>query len=99
MSGSRNHLVISYQSNHILHHRAENEQSHQAKKNAGKAQQLKSELKALIAEPLVARGISRRYITSGSRAIVDDLVGARNHKDMVGLPKISAGEDVGEARK
>ena len=79
--------------------RAENEQSHQAKKNASKVHQLKSELKALIAEPLVARGISRRYITSGSRAIVDDLVGARTHKDMVGLPNISAGKDVSRGGK
>jgi ATP-dependent RNA helicase DDX24/MAK5 len=35
---------------------------------------LKAELKRLLAQPLVARGVSTRYITSGSRPIVDDLL-------------------------
>ncbi|KAJ7682954.1 P-loop containing nucleoside triphosphate hydrolase protein [Mycena rosella] len=35
---------------------------------------LKAELKRLLAQPLVARGVSTRYITSGSRPIVDDLI-------------------------
>ncbi|KAG9126621.1 ATP-dependent RNA helicase [Ceratobasidium sp. 392] len=72
----------------------ENEQSRQAKKSSAKVQQLKQELKGLLAEPLIARGISRKYITSGSRAVVDDLVSARNHKDMLGLPRVSAGDDL-----
>ncbi|QRV76585.1 DEAD/DEAH box helicase [Ceratobasidium sp. AG-Ba] len=71
-----------------------NEQSHQAKKNSAKVQQLKQELRSLLAEPLLARGISKRYITSGSRAVADDLVSARSHKDLLGLPAISAGDDV-----
>jgi ATP-dependent RNA helicase DDX24/MAK5 len=74
--------------------RARNEKSHQAKKNSAKVQKLKSELKELLSEPLVARGISRRYITSGSRSIADDLVNARNHKKMIGVPNVSAGQDV-----
>lgn len=69
-----------------------NEKSREAKKNSAKVQQLKSELKELLSEPLVARGISRRYITSGSRAIVDDLVNARNHTKMLGVPNVSAGK-------
>ncbi|QRW19150.1 DEAD/DEAH box helicase [Rhizoctonia solani] len=73
---------------------AHNEKSHQAKKNFAKVQKLKLELKELLSEPLVARGISRRYITSGSRSIADDLVNARNHKKMLGVPNVSAGEDV-----
>ncbi|KAG8687963.1 ATP-dependent RNA helicase [Ceratobasidium sp. 395] len=72
----------------------ENEQSRHAKKNSAKVHQLKQELKSLLAEPLVARGISRKYITSGSRAVVDDLVSAQNHKDMLGLPRVSAGDDL-----
>ena len=32
------------------------------------------ELKELLAQPLIARGVSTRYITSGSRSIVDDMV-------------------------
>lgn len=39
-------------------------------KNAG----LKAELKRLLSQPLIARGVSTRYITSGSRPIVDDLI-------------------------
>ncbi len=35
---------------------------------------LKSELKRMLAQPLLATGVSARYITSGSRPIVDDLL-------------------------
>jgi len=34
----------------------------------------RAELKALLAQPLVARGISVRYLTSGSKSIADDLI-------------------------
>ncbi|CAE6395872.1 unnamed protein product [Rhizoctonia solani] len=67
-----------------------NEKSHHAKKNSAKVQKLKLELKELLSEPLVARGISRRYITSGSRSIADDLVNARNHKKMLVVPMANA---------
>ncbi|KAH7344801.1 P-loop containing nucleoside triphosphate hydrolase protein [Rhizoctonia solani] len=70
------------------------EKSYRVKKNSAKVQKLKMELKELLSEPLVARGISRRYITSGSRSIADDLVNARNHKKMLGVPNVSAGQDV-----
>ena len=35
---------------------------------------MKAELKHLLSQPLIAQGISTRYITSGSRLIVDDLL-------------------------
>ena len=37
---------------------------------------LKSELKEALAQPLVARGVSMRYITSGtrSRGVVDEII-------------------------
>lgn len=35
---------------------------------------MKAELKYLLSQPLIVRGISTRYITSGSRSIVDDLL-------------------------
>lgn len=38
---------------------------------------LRAELKHLLAEPLIARGISTRYPTSGSKVIVDDLLSSR----------------------
>ncbi|KAG5633282.1 hypothetical protein DXG03_006603, partial [Asterophora parasitica] len=35
---------------------------------------LKAELKHLLSQPLIASGVSAKYITSGSRPIVDDLI-------------------------
>lgn len=35
---------------------------------------LKSELGYLLRQPLLARGISTKYITSGSRSVVDEIV-------------------------
>lgn len=39
-----------------------------------KAEGLKAELKTLLKEPLVARGVSAKYPTSGSKVIIDDLL-------------------------
>jgi ATP-dependent RNA helicase DDX24/MAK5 len=47
---------------------------HQRKTASAKTAVLKAELKQLLAQPLVARGVSTRYITSGSRPIVDDVI-------------------------
>jgi hypothetical protein len=44
------------------------------KKANVKTAALKAELKALLAQPLIARGVSTRYITSGSTPIVDDII-------------------------
>ena len=41
-----------------------------------KAEGLKAELKTLLKEPLVARGVSAKYPTSGSKVIIDDLLAA-----------------------
>ncbi|KAJ7158246.1 ATP-dependent RNA helicase [Mycena crocata] len=62
---------------------------------------LKSELKRLLAQPLVARGVSTRYITSGSRPIVDDLIAGEFNETMVGIKKTEAGNDlvVGKKKK
>ena len=38
---------------------------------------MRAELKALLAQPLLARGVSTRYVTSGSRPIVDDFIAGR----------------------
>jgi ATP-dependent RNA helicase DDX24/MAK5 len=35
---------------------------------------LKAELRERLAEPLMARGVSARYPTSGSKVIIDDLL-------------------------
>ncbi|KAJ7439358.1 ATP-dependent RNA helicase [Mycena latifolia] len=62
---------------------------------------LKAELKRLLAQPLVARGVSTRYITSGSRPIVDDLIAGEFNEAMVGIKKTEAGNDlvVGKRKK
>ncbi|KAJ7108563.1 ATP-dependent RNA helicase MAK5 [Mycena epipterygia] len=62
---------------------------------------LKAELKRLLAQPLVARGVSTRYITSGSRPIVDDLIAGEFNESMVGIKKTEAGNDlmVGKKKK
>ena len=46
----------------------------QRKSASTKTAAMKAELKALLLQPLIARGVSTRYITSGSRSIVDDVV-------------------------
>ena len=49
--------------------------SKQKQRAAGaKVAALKAQLKAMLAQPLVARGVSTRYITSGVRSIADDLI-------------------------
>lgn len=35
---------------------------------------LKAQLKQMLSHPLLAQGISAKYITSGSKPIVDDLI-------------------------
>ena len=47
---------------------------HHRKSADAKTTSLRAELKALLAQPLLARGVSTRYVTSGSRAIVDDFI-------------------------
>lgn len=54
---------------------------------------LKAQLKEMLAQPLVARGVSTRYITSGSTPIVESLL-AGEDSVMLGLSKSAAGDDV-----
>lgn len=42
--------------------------------HTAKLARLKEQLKKKLAEPLVARGISAKYITSGDQSVVDDLL-------------------------
>jgi hypothetical protein len=51
---------------------------------------LKAELRDLLSEPLVAKGISTRYITSGSAPIVDDLLaGECESSRYLGEPRLT----------
>ncbi|KIP12099.1 hypothetical protein PHLGIDRAFT_62387, partial [Phlebiopsis gigantea 11061_1 CR5-6] len=67
---------------------------HRRKASNVKTAALKAELKGLLAQPLIARGVSTRYITSGSRPIVDDVMTGDHHEKMLGLKKTQAGQDV-----
>jgi ATP-dependent RNA helicase DDX24/MAK5 len=44
---------------------------------SAKVQSLKNELRSLLSQPLMARGVSARYPTSGSKVIVDDLLSSK----------------------
>ncbi|OBZ67324.1 ATP-dependent RNA helicase MAK5 [Grifola frondosa] len=60
---------------------------------------LKAELKQLLAQPLVARGVSTRYITSGTTSIVDDILAGEHNEAMVGLKRAEAGSDLVAVKK
>ncbi|KAF8592186.1 DEAD-domain-containing protein [Ramaria rubella] len=64
-----------------------------------KVKGLKAELKDALSRPLVARGVSARYITSGTTKIVDDLIEGANHETMLGLKKLEAGSEVVRKKK
>ncbi|KAL1949173.1 hypothetical protein VTO73DRAFT_10979 [Trametes versicolor] len=64
------------------------------KARAAKTAGLKAQLKEMLAQPLVARGVSTRYITSGVHSIADDLLAGEYHENMVGLKKVEAGTDL-----
>ncbi|KAJ7598923.1 ATP-dependent RNA helicase [Mycena floridula] len=65
----------------------------------GKNAALKAQLKHLLAQPLLARGVSTRYITSGSNPIVESLLGGSHNETFLGLDKSQAGMDVIANRK
>ncbi|KAL1741030.1 P-loop containing nucleoside triphosphate hydrolase protein [Schizophyllum fasciatum] len=74
--------------------------SKRQKKAAGaKTAALKAELKELLAQPLVARGVSTKYITSGSRPIVDDLLAGESNESLIGLKKSEARNDLVHNKK
>lgn len=54
---------------------SENEGASSTKReNNGQSAAMKAELREMISQPLVARCVSTKYITSGSRPIIDDLL-------------------------
>ena len=46
----------------------------QRKSASAKTAVLKEELRELLLQPLITRGVSTRYITSGSKSIADDML-------------------------
>lgn len=76
-----------------------NPSKHQKKNNDAKIAALKVKLKELISQPLLSRGVSTRYVTSGSRPIADDIISGEVHDIMLGLKKSEAGNDLVAASK
>ncbi|KAF8320485.1 DEAD-domain-containing protein [Clavulina sp. PMI_390] len=72
---------------------------HSNNKRKGKLSALRAEMKALLAQPLIARGVSTRYLTSGSKSVVDDLLTSSNHQHMLGVATSAAQHDVVRARR
>ncbi|KAJ9109741.1 hypothetical protein QFC19_001971 [Naganishia cerealis] len=58
------------------------------------APRLRHELDALLAQPLMARGVSAKYPTSGSRVVINDLLSDKNHPQMLGASTAKAHEVV-----
>ncbi|CCM03264.1 uncharacterized protein FIBRA_05391 [Fibroporia radiculosa] len=67
--------------------------------NDAKVAGMKAELKRLLAQPLVARGVSTRYITSGSVSIADEILAGEGHEAMVGVRKAQAGSELVKAKR
>ncbi|CED83578.1 dead-domain-containing protein [Phaffia rhodozyma] len=59
---------------------------------------LKAELRSILAEPLQVRGLSSRYITSGTRSVVDDLISGNQHEKMMGVAKTTASADAASGK-
>ncbi|KAG1776796.1 ATP-dependent RNA helicase [Suillus placidus] len=76
-----------------------NPSKHQKRNNDAKMAVLKAKLKELMSQPLLSRGVSMRYITSGSRPIADDIISGDVHETMLGLKKSEAGDDLVAAAK
>ncbi|KZT25757.1 DEAD-domain-containing protein [Neolentinus lepideus HHB14362 ss-1] len=69
------------------------------RKDSAKVGALKAELKQLLAQPLLAKGISAKYITSGSRSIIDDMIAHNYHETMLGVVKGDAADGLVAGKK
>jgi len=68
-------------------------------KSGSKVDSLKAHLEDLLREPLVARGVSTRYPTSGSKVIVDDLLRSTGHETLLGARTSKAYDEVQVIKK
>ncbi|KAJ3567280.1 hypothetical protein NP233_g6466 [Leucocoprinus birnbaumii] len=87
-------LGVDLDSDYMSDSDSENQTTRQRKTSEAKTHALKAQLKEMLAQPLVARGVSAKYITSGSRPIVDDLLAGELHETLLGLKKAEAGSDL-----
>ncbi|KAG6828177.1 hypothetical protein H0H92_008908 [Tricholoma furcatifolium] len=92
-------MEIELDSDYLSDEDEEKPSNQKRKAKDAKNAALKAELKQLLSQPLFARGVSAKYITSGSRPIVDDLINGASHETMVGLRKEDAGSSVVAQKK
>jgi len=64
-----------------------------------KLARLKSELKELLNQPLVAKGVSTRYITYGSRPVASAILAGEYQEGMIGVEKTDASANTVVPRK
>jgi len=69
------------------------------KDKSAQVKAMKKELHELLSGPILASGVSRKFITSGSRPIVEDLIRGQNHDTFLGLKVIAAQDDIVEKNK
>ncbi|UZJ56691.1 hypothetical protein CBS101457_006011 [Exobasidium rhododendri] len=63
-----------------------------------KLQSLKSKLEQCLRQPLSARGLSFKYITSGSSDFVQSLLNNKQHGQMIGIQSTTAEDDLQEQK-
>ncbi|KAJ2933972.1 hypothetical protein H1R20_g3167, partial [Candolleomyces eurysporus] len=73
----------------------EDNQTNRAKKaQDAKIRGMKEELKGMLNTPLIGRGVSAKFITSGSRPIISDLLAGELNEHLVGAKKTEAGSEM-----
>jgi len=55
---------------------------------------MKAELKRLLAQPLLASGAYKKYLTSGSRSFVDELLNSQPGEGLMGFSRTDAKSDL-----
>jgi len=73
---------------------SDNETKTKDKHTAAQIVSYKAELRGLLSERLMLKGISARYVTSGNHPIAYDLLGDSGHEKLVGVTKSTARDDV-----
>ncbi|KAF6744164.1 ATP-dependent RNA helicase [Ephemerocybe angulata] len=77
----------------------DNHTSKVKKMRDGKIKGLKAQLKQMLATPIMGRGVSAKFITSGSRPIVNDLIAGQLNDEMIGVKRTEAGSEMLKHKK
>ncbi|RXW15879.1 hypothetical protein EST38_g9969 [Candolleomyces aberdarensis] len=73
----------------------EDNQANRSKKaRDAKIRGMKEELKGMLKTPLIGRGVSAKFITSGTRPIISDLLAGELNEHLVGAKKTEAGSEM-----